>query len=145
MQPVQADHYRVLVVEDEGVQAFMLGRLLTEMGHEVCSIVGTESAAIAAAARFEPTMMIIDDRLGEGSGAAALFEILRVRAIAHVLVSGDQTRARPDQPGTVILRKPFTELQLARAMKQARQPGMLTQLKSRLDVQPLPLTGISKP
>ena len=42
---------RILVVEDEGIVAFLLAQILESMGHEVCGIENDKAGAIAAARR----------------------------------------------------------------------------------------------
>ena len=38
---------RILVVEDDALIAMLLADLLTELGHEICAIEGTEVTAVA--------------------------------------------------------------------------------------------------
>jgi two-component system, response regulator PdtaR len=68
---------RILVAEDDTIVGMLLGELLKEMGHDVCAIETTEADAVAAAVRCRPDLMIIDVRLGDGSGISAVKEILR--------------------------------------------------------------------
>ena len=71
---------RVLVVEDEAMIALLLGTLLAEMGHEVCATADTAAAAIDAARRYAPDLIIADAHLHGGEdGVDAVEEILRMR------------------------------------------------------------------
>jgi CheY-like chemotaxis protein len=72
---------RILVVEDEPLIGLLFADLLDGMGHSVCAIAANENDAVAAAARHRPDLMIVDVRLGLGSGLAAVAEILRTRFI----------------------------------------------------------------
>jgi DNA-binding response OmpR family regulator len=51
---------RILLVEDDCVIGMFLGMTLEHMGHEVCAIESTEAAAVAAAERYRPDLMIVD-------------------------------------------------------------------------------------
>jgi DNA-binding response OmpR family regulator len=60
--------------------------------------------------------MIVDAGLRAGSGVSAIEEILRTEPIAHVFVSGDAERVRARMPGAVVVRKPFRQAELAKAI-----------------------------
>jgi CheY-like chemotaxis protein len=110
---------RVLVVEDDAVIAMLLSEVLVGMGHDVCAIEATEADAVAAAGRWRPDLMIVDARLGEGSGVTAVEEILRSGHVPHVFVSGDALRVQVLRPGALVIQKPFCESDLARAIQSA--------------------------
>ena len=110
---------RVLVVEDDTITGMLLGELLTSMGHDVCAIESTEANAVTAAARCRPDLMIVDVRLGDGSGVSAVEEILRTGPVSHVFVSGDISGVQALTPGTVIIQKPYREPELAQAIQRA--------------------------
>jgi len=113
---------RVLVVEDDAVIGMLLGEMLVEMGHIICAIAATEAEAVAAAARYEPDLMIVDARLGEGSGLSAVEKIGRTGDVPHFFVSGDASRVRALRPGAVVLQKPFRESDLVRAISRVCAP-----------------------
>jgi CheY-like chemotaxis protein len=110
---------RVLVVEDDCLIAMLLAELLAGMGHEVCTTAGTEADAIAAAIRDRPDLMIVDAGLGRGSGVAAVEKILQVAPVAHVFMSGDARKVQALRPDAVVVRKPFREAELVRAIEIA--------------------------
>jgi CheY-like chemotaxis protein len=107
---------RVLLVEDDVLIGVLLAELLRGMGHEVCETAATEAAAVTAAERCAPDLMIVDARLGQGSGIAAVDEIQRARPVAHFFLSGDAEGVRMLRPGAVVVRKPFRQADLARAI-----------------------------
>jgi two-component system, response regulator PdtaR len=109
---------RVLVVEDDAIIGMLLAEMLEEMGHDICAIEATEAGAVAAAVRFRPNLMIVDMRLGDGSGVAAVEEILRTGPVPHLFVSGDTSSVRALRPGAVVIQKPFRESDLARAIRR---------------------------
>ncbi|MFZ2004501.1 MAG: response regulator [Stellaceae bacterium] len=110
---------RVLVIEDNALIAILLAEQLAGMGHNVCATAATESEAVIAAAHHRPDLMIVDAGLGRGSGVSAVEEICRAGPLAHVFISGDAERVRRRQPNAVVLRKPFREAELARAIEIA--------------------------
>ena len=121
---------RVLVVEDDALIAMLLAELLAGMGHDVCATAATEAEAVSAATRYHPDLMIVDAGLGRGSGVSAMEEILRAGPVAHVFVSGDTDNIQRRRSDAIVVRKPFREAELARAIDAAlasARPG-----KSRL-------------
>lgn len=110
---------RVLVMEDDTVLGMLLAEMLEEMGYEVCAIEGDEAELVAAAVRCRPDLMIVDARLGEGSGILAVEEILRNGFVPHLFVSGDILRVKVLRPDAVMLQKPFREAELALGIQRA--------------------------
>lgn len=110
---------RVLVVEDDTIVGLLLGELLMEMGHDVCAIEATEADAVTSAVRCRPDLMIVDVRLGDGSGVSAVEEILRTGPVSHMFVSGDISSIQALRPGTVVIQKPYREPELAQAIQRA--------------------------
>jgi CheY-like chemotaxis protein len=114
---------RVLVAEDDTITGMLLAELLKSMGDDVCAIESTEADAVTAAARCRPDLMIVDVRLGEGSGVSAVEQILRVGQVSHVFVCGNISGVRTLTPGTVIIQKPYREPELAQAIQRAISAG----------------------
>jgi len=110
---------RILLVEDEAIIAVLLAEVLEGMGYEVCAIEATEEDAVAAALRCRPDLMIVDVRLGDGSGVAAVERILRAGPVPHVFVSGDPSKLQVLRPDAVVMQKPFREADLAVAIQRA--------------------------
>jgi CheY-like chemotaxis protein len=110
---------RVLVIEDDALIGLLLAELLAGMGHDVCATAATEADAVTAATRHRPDLMIVDARLGRGSGVSAVEEILRAGPVAHLFISGDAEKVQTRQPDAVVVRKPFREAELARAIDMA--------------------------
>lgn len=104
---------RILVVEDETITAADIEDTLQECGHTVVDVVATEQAAIDAADRHKPDLVLMDIRLkgdDDGTRAARIirerFGIPTIFLTAH---SEDETldRAKLSQPVGFII-KPFT-------------------------------------
>jgi CheY-like chemotaxis protein len=124
---------RVLIVEDEAMIALLLGELLSEMGHEVCANETTEAGAIAAAALRQPDLIISDVRLHEGSGLDAVNTIMKSGFVPHVFISGEALAPDRLNPAAGILRKPFDEAQLVKAISRAIDPENVTIGKQHLE------------
>ena len=110
---------RVLVVDDDTMIAELLAAMLEKMGFEVCATVATEADAVTAAVQHRPDLMIVDVRLGDGSGIAAVDEILRTGFIPHLFMTGNVAAVKALRPGAVVLQKPFRDVELTRAIQSA--------------------------
>jgi len=110
---------RIVVVEDDAIIATLFGDLLAIMGHHVCASVASEGAAVDAAQTWSPDLMIVDERLGLGSGVAAMLTILQSGFVPHVYVTTHEVRVRDIEPNAVIVSKPFREIDLVDGMRQA--------------------------
>jgi hypothetical protein len=62
--------------------------------------------------------MIVDARLGAGSGVSAVEEILRIWPVPHFFMSGNVSKVKALKPDTEVLEKPFNEAELARAIQR---------------------------
>jgi two-component system, response regulator PdtaR len=110
---------RVLLVEDETLLGLLLVDVLEGMGHIVCALEATEIAAVAAAARCKPDLMLVDVQLAAGSGVSAVEEILRSGFLPHIFISGDISGVQASRSGAVAIQKPFRIQDLARAIERA--------------------------
>jgi two-component system, response regulator PdtaR len=109
---------RVLVVEDDFMIGMLLADMLKQMGHGICAVEATEAAAVSAAVRYRPDLVIADERLREGSGISAVEEMLRIRPVPYMFVSGDTLRVMARNPDAVVVQKPFHEADLALAIQR---------------------------
>ncbi|ACI52057.1 response regulator receiver protein [Gluconacetobacter diazotrophicus PA1 5] len=114
---------RILIVEDEMLIAMLMAELLSGLGHTVIGVEMTQSGTIAAAAGDRPDLMIVDARLREGSGIAAVAEILRGGFIPHIFVSGDSLRDQVLHPSAIVVEKPFDDIDLVTAIDRAVATG----------------------
>jgi DNA-binding response OmpR family regulator len=110
---------RIVVVDDDAMIAMLLADMLQGIGHNVCSIEATEADAVAAAVRCSPDLMIVDARLGDGSGVSAVEKVLRAGFVPHIFISGDISTVLALKPGAVAIQKPFDESDLAQAIQLA--------------------------
>ncbi len=110
---------RVMIVEDDGMIASLLGELIEALGHEVCAIESSESGAVAAARRSRPDLMIVDAHLQDGSGIAAVETITGNGHVPHIYVTGDAKAIRTLKPNATVMQKPYFELDLVLAIQSA--------------------------
>ena len=112
---------RVLVIEDEAIIGMLLEQVLIGMGHDVCGVAATEAEAVAMAAESRPDLLIVDAGLRDGSGVAAVAEIVRTGFIPHIFITGDIAGVRALTPDATVLEKPFLESDLVRTIAQLFQ------------------------
>lgn len=108
---------RILLVEDDALIGLLLTEMLAGLGYDVCGLEATEGAAVAAAARHKPDLIIADVTLAKGNGIAAVRRITRAGPVPHVFVTGHGLHV--PVPGAVVLRKPFREAELVGAIGRA--------------------------
>jgi CheY-like chemotaxis protein len=108
---------RILVAEDDPIIGFLLGEVLLGLGHEVSAIVDSERSAVEAALTLKPDLMIVDARLGTGSGAEAVSSIIKHAFIPHIFMSGDTATLRVLKLRSFVLEKPFQEADLIKAIQ----------------------------
>ena len=110
---------RILVVEDDVTIGGLLAETLEDLGHVVCAVEVDASAAVPAARRCHPDLMIVDVGLGEASGVAAVKEILRSGFVPHVFATGDALRDLSLGPEAVLIQKPFRGPDIVHAIERA--------------------------
>jgi CheY-like chemotaxis protein len=116
---------KVLIVEDESIIAWALQSLVEDLGHEVVDVVASGEAAIEAAVRHLPELILMDINLGRGlDGIEAAERIQAGRTIPVIFVSAysdDGTRARIDDriPGAPLLTKPVSAKAIVEAIAGA--------------------------
>jgi two-component system, response regulator PdtaR len=115
---------RIVVVEDDVLIAMDLAELLMGLGHDVPAIARTEAEAVAAAAKFKPNMMIVDGKLAEGSGVAAMRQILEQGYVAHVYTTGNPAEIRDKVQDAIIVEKPFSLQSLTKGMAEAGRAAL---------------------
>ncbi len=115
------DGLRIVIVEDDVLIAMDLADLLGGMGHDVRAIARTEVEAVAAAARCQPDLMIVDANLEKGSGVAAMSQILAQGFIPHLYMTGDPLQVLGVAKDAIVVAKPFTLRELISGIAIARR------------------------
>lgn len=116
---------RIMLIEDDSIIAQFLGDLLVSMGHEVCAVANNEADAAIVAARSKPDLMIVDAQLADGSGVAAVAQILSSGFVPHIFMTGDRYLLERMKPEAIVLRKPFNSHDLQRAIVRSRPAPVL--------------------
>lgn len=114
----------VLIVEDELIIALMIERMVQNMGHRVLAKVTTGEAAIEAAKKHRPDIILMDIRLqGEMDGIDAMSVIHRSANIPVIFITGNSDenyRKRIEEVGPLdFLTKPITQGDLSRSFSCA--------------------------
>ena len=109
---------RVLVIEDDALIAMLLSELLQGMGHDVCATAASEADAVAAATRCKPDLMIVD----AACAAEAALPPSRKSSgqdRSRICSSAGMPRVRALVPDAVVVRKPFRQAELLKAIDTA--------------------------
>ena len=102
---------KILIVEDQFIEAKSLNVILTNAGYSTCSIARSVTAALSIIEKEEPDLVLVDISLqGEGTGID-LGKILNEKNIAFVYLSANSNRqileeAKPTRPYGFMV-KPF--------------------------------------
>lgn len=116
------EHHSVLIIEDEFFIARDLSRIVEEMGHSVCAIVGSADAAIKVAASRKPSLLLADLRLADGQfgGIRAAEKIASSTDIPVVYVTAYPDKATASHGNDIlVVRKPFHPASVIHAVNQA--------------------------
>ncbi|UEM18939.1 response regulator [Skermanella mucosa] len=115
---------RVLIVEDEAITAMHIEDMVLQLGHDVIATVDTGHAAVEAARRLRPDVVLMDIRLARGSdGIQAALEIREDPGIRSIFMSAQsdaptRRRAAAAEPFGYLV-KPFAMVQIAEAFSAA--------------------------
>jgi CheY-like chemotaxis protein len=150
--------YRVLMAEDNDVNAFIAEALLRNHGVEVLRATGGLEAVTAAMDKQRPHLVLMDLQMPDLDGLAATVEIRRQEKAARVaqvpIVAMTANSSRDDMATCEaagmngFLSKPFSDVELARTLADHLGPGIPTlgdendDLSGSYEAQP-PLVGRS--
>lgn len=110
---------RVLIVEDESMVAMLLQDTLTDIGCEVVAIASRFDDAMEKATALSFDVAILDVNLN-GRNTFAIAESLHARGIAVLFATGYGAAGLPPSlQSSVVLRKPFRQRDLERALQAA--------------------------
>jgi len=109
---------RILVVEDDVTIGLLLAETLEDLGHTVCALERNAVNAIAAAARLQPDLVIVDVGLGEEIAVAVVRDIVAGELARHVFVMGDIVQELPLGPSVVQIKRPLRANDVAAAIQR---------------------------
>lgn len=110
---------RILLIEDDHICGPLIAEMLESMGHLVCALVATQAGAVNAAMLSKPDLLVVDAKLGNGSGIHAIQTIMRVQRIPYFFITGDSALVTAFLPEALIVQKPFHEVDLAMAIMRS--------------------------
>lgn len=115
-------HARVLIIEDEAVIAMDIADIVQSLGHEIAATATTARAAVEAAERERPSLVLADIQLADGSsGIDAVNQILSGFAVPVIFITAFPERLltgeRPEP--TFLITKPYSPEGVRTAISQA--------------------------
>ena len=119
---------RILIVEDEALEAFLLKNCLTLEGYQVCEMASRGSEAIRIASQDQPDIIIMDNGLaGNMNGLETARKIRAFSTVPIIFLTGYvnddiKNQVRQISPATVLV-------------KPARIPEVLAQVKTLLNIE----------
>jgi CheY-like chemotaxis protein len=113
---------RILIIEDEPLEAMWLADILHNIGHEVTGIAKTHQEAVALAKSSTPDLLFSSRILADGSsGVAAAAEIMASADVPVIFISGFceplLTGERPEP--VFVLNKPYRHYAILAMLAQA--------------------------
>lgn len=112
----------VLIIEDEALISMELQQIVSGLGHRVCGTATTHKAALEAVAKAQPTLVLADIQLADGSsGIDAVKDILEQISVPVIFITAFPERLltgeRPEP--TFLITKPFQPNAIRAAISQA--------------------------
>ncbi|MEP6828546.1 MAG: response regulator [Aestuariivirga sp.] len=109
----------ILVVEDDALQAVVLGELLEDIGHRVCALTATVAGALAFVERHRPALLVVDQWLKDGTGLSLTEKVCKNGHVPHLFATGDIARIKLARPYAVVIQKPYQVVELKAAIDRA--------------------------
>ena len=108
----------ILIIEDEPLIAMDLESLVTEVGHRVLGIARTHAEAVAAVATRQPSLVLADIQLADGSsGLEAVNEILNTINVPVIFITAYPERLLTGQkPEPTFFITKFFQLETVKAV-----------------------------
>ena len=107
---------RVFVVEDDMMVSMLVEDMLADFGCVQIGPAARLDEAVALLSRSEPDCAILDVNLA-GVSVLPVADLLQARGVPYAFASGyADVGLRPQDSETLLLQKPFTEVDLARIL-----------------------------
>jgi DNA-binding response OmpR family regulator len=114
---------RILVIEDESMVSMLIEDALTDMGCVVVALAARFDDGLAKAQTLAFDAAILDVNLA-GERSFGIADALRIRKLPFIFATGYGTSSIPESlRGAPILQKPFSRLELERALLSALENG----------------------
>jgi CheY-like chemotaxis protein len=124
------DNIKILIVEDEGIQAMALEETLCGLGYDVVGVVDNGKDALEIVREGETDLVILDVHIkGEIDGIETAKKILEIERLPIVYLTAfmdnlTQSRAEETHPAAY-LSKPYRPVSLQNAIESALVTGGL--------------------
>ena len=114
----------MVIVEDDAVASMDREAILKELGHQICDVASTASAAVQMAEQHRPELILMDIRLAKGSSGIEVARTIRdsldipsifVTVHDNAVTIGQAMAARP----LGFVTKPYTSREFAAALAEA--------------------------
>ena len=118
----QRDRRQRLIIEDEPLIALDIETIVTDLGHSVVGMATTHTEATAVASRTNPSIILADIQLADGSsGIDAVNDILKSHNVPVVFITAYPERLltgeRPEP--AFLITKPFRPEMIKAVISQA--------------------------
>src|ERR1700749_607613 len=140
---------KILIVEDQYIEASNLELILLRAGYQVCEIARSVAAALKIIASEKPDMVLLDIQLQGRLTGIELAQMLSQKNIAFIFISANSRQqildaAKLTRPYGFLL-KPFREKDILIALDVALYTHMQdSELKLKKENQPDPLCKVSE-
>jgi CheY-like chemotaxis protein len=110
----------VLIIEDLPLIALDIQGVLQDLGYTSFAIATTQAEAVSAAVRQPPDLVTADYGLAQGDGVSAVKAICTTHPAPVVFITGSKGAVLSRLPAAVLVSKPYSNVDIARAVEQAR-------------------------
>lgn len=108
---------RFLIVSADPQMSLSLAASLNGMGHRACAVALTNDQALTSAGTCHPDMIIADAYLDDDARLAEMAPVMRALFVPRMYNDGMPVPRSLLRPGAVVLRRPFRENDLVRAIR----------------------------
>lgn len=108
-----------LIIEDEWALALLMREALKQLKYSEFDMVTSVKAAIEAAERRCPDLIVADHRIIDGTGTDAVLAICADKPIPVIFVTGSAAEVRERLPDALIVDKPYDFSTLHAAVARA--------------------------
>ena len=118
----KADKARILIIEDEAFISTHLWTLAEELEHSVTAIARTRDEALQAAREQQPTLILSDIHLADGSsGIDAVDDINKICSAPTIFITAfpDRLLTGDRQEPLFLINKPFEDNEVSASVSQA--------------------------
>lgn len=110
-----------LIIEDRGPIAALLVDELGRLGYHSLAVATGEGEAVAAAETHRPDLLVVDDRIRDGSGIRAASRICCKALTPVVFLIGNPEHFADAVPHAVLIEQPFGSRSLLKAIRSTRE------------------------